>query len=118
MIASPRGGLVASAALCILLAGCGTVPTSVERMLSIHADIVLTEEGVLRVREEITVQSTGARMKHGISRVFPTEYTDGDGRRHLFLIDGYAASAEAIQAASLDPVLDLHTSMAIFSWES
>jgi hypothetical protein len=40
---------------------------------------------------------------------------DGAGTPHLFLADGYAASAEAIQAASLDPVLDLHTSLCIFS---
>jgi hypothetical protein len=30
-----------------------------------------------------------------------------DGERHLFLVDGYAASAEAIQAASLAPMLGL-----------
>lgn len=40
---------------------------------------------------------------------------DEAGRQHLFLIDGYAASAEAIQAASLDPVLDVHTAMSLFS---
>ena len=34
---------------------------------------------------------------------------------HLFLVDGYAASAEAIQAASLSPVFNLDASMAIFS---
>jgi hypothetical protein len=38
-----------------------------------------------------------------------------DGSLHLFLIDGYAASAEALQAASLDPVLDTRTSMCLFS---
>ena len=32
---------------------------------------------------------------------------DQDGVRHLFLCDGYAASAEAIQAASLAPMLGL-----------
>ncbi len=42
-------------------------------------------------------------------------FEDGEGRRHLFLIDGYAASAEAIQAASLDPILDTVTSMTLFS---
>lgn len=42
-------------------------------------------------------------------------FTDDDGQRHLFLVDGYAATAEAIQAASLDPVLNTHTSMAHFS---
>lgn len=50
-------------------------------------------------------------------------FPGSDGQRHLFLVDGYAASAEAIQAASLDPVLDTVTSMAVFtpkfhvSWE-
>ena len=34
---------------------------------------------------------------------------------HLFIVDGYAASAEAIQAASLSEVFDLDISMAIFS---
>ena len=38
-----------------------------------------------------------------------------DGDTHLFICDGYAASAEAIQAASLDPVLGLRTSMCLFS---
>lgn len=48
-----------------------------------------------------------------VSRVGVT--TDGDGARHLFLCDGYAASAEAIQAASLDPVYDTYTAMCFFS---
>jgi hypothetical protein len=48
-----------------------------------------------------------------IFRVGP--YTDDDGATHIFLCDGYAASAEAMQAASLDPVLDLSTSMCLFS---
>jgi len=43
---------------------------------------------------------------------FPTDPT---GEPHLFLCDGYAASAEAIQAASLDPILNQHTSMCVFS---
>ncbi len=42
-------------------------------------------------------------------------YRDESGAQHLFLIDGYAASAEAIQAASLDPVLGLRTSLCLFS---
>ncbi len=51
------------------------------------------------------------------------KYEDEDGETHLFLCDGYAASAEAVQAASLDPVLGLQTSMSLFtsrfevSWE-
>jgi hypothetical protein len=42
-------------------------------------------------------------------------FEDGEGRTHVFLCDGYAATAEAIQAASLDPVLDVQTSMCVFS---
>lgn len=42
-------------------------------------------------------------------------YVAADGRTHLFLTDGYAASAEAIQAASLDPILGLRTSLCVFS---
>ena len=38
-----------------------------------------------------------------------------DGQQHLFLCDGYAASAEAIQAASLDPVMGTRTSLCLFS---
>ncbi len=42
-------------------------------------------------------------------------HEDDAGQRHLLLCDGYAASAEAIQAAGLDPVLDVHTSLCLFS---
>jgi len=38
-----------------------------------------------------------------------------DGETHLFLCDGYAASAEAMQAASLAPMLDLDASIAVFT---
>lgn len=44
-------------------------------------------------------------------------YQDGEGHTHLFLCDGYAATAEAIQAASLDPILGLATSMSVFTSE-
>ena len=50
-------------------------------------------------------------------------WSDDDGCPHLFLCDGYAASAEAVQAASLAPMLDLKASLAVFtsrfklSWE-
>lgn len=42
-------------------------------------------------------------------------WRDKQGELHLFLVDGYAASAEAIQAASLYPVLNLDASLAVFS---
>jgi hypothetical protein len=42
-------------------------------------------------------------------------FRDGTGAPHVFLCDGYAASAEAIQASSLDPKLGVSTSMCLFS---
>ena len=40
---------------------------------------------------------------------------DQNGAWHLFLVDGYAASAEAVQAASLAPTLGLEASMVAFT---
>ncbi len=42
-------------------------------------------------------------------------HRDAAGRLHLFLCDGYAASAESIQAASLDPIVGVQTSMSVFT---
>ena len=40
---------------------------------------------------------------------------ESDGQPHIFLCDGYAASAEALQAASLSEVLDVDATMQILS---
>ena len=45
----------------------------------------------------------------------PKKEKDSQNEEHLFIADGYAASAEAIQASSLCPILDLDASLAIFS---
>jgi len=42
-------------------------------------------------------------------------WKDSAGAIHVFLCDGYAATAEAMQAASLSEVLDVDSTMAIFS---
>jgi hypothetical protein len=42
-------------------------------------------------------------------------WEDGEGERHLFIIDGYAASAEAVQSATLGPMLGLDVSMVPFT---
>jgi hypothetical protein len=42
-------------------------------------------------------------------------WKDENGAPHLFLSDGYAASAEALQAASLSDALDVDVSMALYS---
>ena len=42
-------------------------------------------------------------------------WTDDAGEKHLLICDGYAASAEALQAASLAPMLGLEAYLAIFT---
>lgn len=42
-------------------------------------------------------------------------WTDEAGQQHLFICDGYAASAEAMQSASLGPMLDVDVSMTPFT---
>ncbi len=42
-------------------------------------------------------------------------WEDGDGRTHLLVCDGYAASAEAMQAASLASMYDLDASLMLFT---
>jgi hypothetical protein len=42
-------------------------------------------------------------------------WVDGGDRTHVFLCDGYAATAEAMQAASLSDVLDVDATMSMFS---
>jgi hypothetical protein len=42
-------------------------------------------------------------------------WADKAGETHVFLCDGYAATAEAMQAASLADVLDVDASMSLFS---
>jgi hypothetical protein len=42
-------------------------------------------------------------------------WKDDHGERHLFICDGYAASAEAVQAASLAPLLNLRAFLSVFT---
>jgi hypothetical protein len=42
-------------------------------------------------------------------------WKDEEGRTHLFICDGYAASAEAMQASSLAPLLGLKASLVVYT---
>jgi hypothetical protein len=42
-------------------------------------------------------------------------WKDEKGETHVFLVDGYAATAEAMQAASLSDVLDIDSTMSVLS---
>jgi len=75
--------------------------------------------GVHLVEDGWTLPQTGQQVFTESGTYAPVfhvgTYAGDDGATHLFLCDGYAASAEAMQASSLDPILDLSTSMCLFS---
>ncbi len=77
------------------------------------------ELGAHVVEDGWTVPATGTAAFTESGTYAPSfrvgPYTDDDGLRHLFLLDGYAASAEGVQTATLDPVLDTRTSLCLFS---
>ncbi|NOZ78678.1 MAG: hypothetical protein GXP48_05765 [Acidobacteria bacterium] len=77
------------------------------------------ELGVHLVEDGWTIPGTGMQAFNESGTYAPAyhvgPFTGPDGARNLFLCDGYAASAEAMQAASLDPILGNYTSMCLFS---
>ncbi len=77
------------------------------------------ELGVHLIEDGWTIPDTGMQAFTESGTYAPTyhvgPFTAPDGTQHLFVCDGYAASAEAMQAASLDPVLGNRTSMCLFS---
>jgi len=76
------------------------------------------EQGAHLVDEEWTLP-TGFQPFTDSGTYAPTfavkTWEDENNETHLFLVDGYAASAEAIQAASLASVLDIDVSLAVLS---
>lgn len=64
-------------------------------------------------------QMPGAGLAYVESGSYAPTYSVGtwehEGRRHLFVCDGYSASAEAIASASLDPILGTRTALRVFS---
>lgn len=77
------------------------------------------ELGVHLVDEEWTLPASGMAPFTDSGTYAPTysigTWQDNNGETHLFICDGYAASAEALQAASLAPMLGLDAYMAIFT---
>ena len=68
-----------------------------EHILDYHSDILLQPDGTFLVRETITVNATGSRIRQGIYRDFPTRYKDRFGNNYVvgfqFIsaeCDGYA----------------------------
>lgn len=76
------------------------------------------EQGVHLVDEDWTLP-TGFHPFTDSGTYAPTfavkTWKDKNNDTHLFIVDGYAASAEAIQAASLSSILDIDVSLAVLS---
>jgi len=75
---------ILAALLSALALGC---PSSAadrnEHILDFHSDITLESDGTFFVRETITVNATGSRIRHGIYRDFPTRYKDHFGNNYV-----------------------------------
>jgi hypothetical protein len=73
----------------------------------------------VHVVDEDWVLPTGKKAFTESGTYAPTytikSWKDKAGEPHLFICDGYAASAEALQAASLAPMLELEAYLAIFT---
>ncbi len=77
------------------------------------------EVGAHVVEDGWVLPTTGVPVFTDSGTYAPTyqvgNWLDDAGDRHLFLVDGYAASAESMQAASLAPILDIDVSLSLFS---
>lgn len=85
--------------LCLLLP---LVSAADERILSFHSDIGVRQDGWIEVTETIVVRSEGARIRRGIYRDFPTEYTDAYG-------NSYAVAYEPVAVLRDDAPEDFHS---------
>ncbi|WP_428560028.1 MAG: DUF2207 domain-containing protein [Solidesulfovibrio sp. DCME] len=76
-----RGARLLLCGLAALLAGLSpALAAETERILSFGSRIVIGADAGLTVTETLTVQATGASIRHGIVREFPTRYKGPDGR--------------------------------------
>ena len=66
-----------------LLLACVVMPSAaaVERVTDFHSTVEIAADGVLTVRERITVEVEGREIRRGILRDFPTDYRDRFGSR-------------------------------------
>jgi hypothetical protein len=75
--------------------------------------------GVHVVEEGWTLPTTGMPVFTESGTYAPTyairAWKDETGATHVFFVDGYAASAEALQAASLAPVMGVEASLCVFT---
>lgn len=67
----------------LLLLLATTTAAADERILGFHSDILVLRDGWIEVTEAITVRAENKRIRRGIYRDFPTEYTDSLGNDHV-----------------------------------
>lgn len=53
-----------------------------ERILNFQSDITISADGSMQVRERIKVRALGRKIRHGITRDFPTRYRDRLGNNY------------------------------------
>jgi uncharacterized membrane protein YgcG len=66
-----------------------------ERILDFHSDITVEDDSSLLVTETITVISTGAQIRHGLLREFPTRYKDPYGNRYVVGFQALSATRDS-----------------------
>lgn len=71
----------------------------------------LVEDGWVAPTGLATFNDSGTYAPNFLVR----SWKDAQGELHMFLVDGYAATAEAMQAASLSDVLDIDSTMSVLS---
>src|ERR1700690_1307492 len=67
-----------------------------EQILAYHSDIEVRDDGSMIVTESIRVNATGNKIRHGIYRDFPTQYTDHIGTRYVVGFDLVGATRDAL----------------------
>jgi hypothetical protein len=67
---------------CIVLSGSSVFSADEEAILSFQSEITINQGGWMIVSEQIKIRSTGAQIKHGIYRDFPTKYQDHYGNKY------------------------------------
>ncbi len=91
--------LVVCAALVILVqrasAQSTRTPAQSEHILDFHSDITVEDDSSLLVTETITVVSTGAQIRHGLLREFPTAYKDPYGNRYVVGFQALSATRDS-----------------------
>ena len=66
-----------------------------ERILDFHSDITVEDDSSLLVTETITVVTTGAEIRHGLLRDFPTTYKDPYGNRYVVGFEVLSATRDS-----------------------